>query len=80
MYYDYKVNYEESELGKNKTQIVAAKVRYGENKKLIFGFDGDRVLFHEKLSDKQQSKDPKEDEEIKDMLKRVKQINLVPVK
>ena len=80
VYYDYKVNYEESELGKNKTQIVAAKVRYGENKKLIFGFDGDRVLFHEKLSDKQQSKDPKEDEEIKDMLKRVKQINLVPVK
>ena len=80
VYYDYKVNYEESELGRNKTQIVAAKVRYGENKKLIFGFDGDRVLFHEKLSDKQQSKDPEEDEEIKDMLKRVKQINLVPVK
>ena len=78
VYYDYKVNYEESDLGKNKTQIVAAKVRYGENRKLIFGFDGDKVRFHENI----QEGSPKiieaeEDEEIADMLKRVKQIDFL---
>ena len=76
VYYDYKVNYEESELGKNKTQIVAAKVRYGENRKLIFGFDGDRVLFHENLNDESvKINNIEEDQEVKDMLKRVKQID-----
>jgi len=76
VYYDYKVNYEESELGKNRTQIVAAKVRYGENRKLVFGFDRDRVMFHENL-DNESTKinTPEEDEEVKDMLKRVKQID-----
>ena len=81
VYYDYKVNYEESELGKNKTQIVAAKVRYGENRKLIFGFDGDRVLFHEKLdSEPIKISDPEEEKEIKDMLKKVKQIDFITSK
>ena len=76
VYYDYKVNYEESELGKNKPQIVAAKVRYGENRKLIFGFDGDRVLFHENLNDESvKINNIEEDQEVKDMLKRVKQID-----
>tara|TARA_Y100000590_G_scaffold414070_1_gene510616 strand:+ start:28832 stop:30250 length:1419 start_codon:yes stop_codon:yes gene_type:complete len=76
VYYDYKVNYEESDLGRNKTQIVAAKVRYGENRKLIFGFDGDRVLFHENLDDESSKiKTIEEDQEVKDMLKRVKQID-----
>ena len=81
VYYDYKVNYEESELGKNKTQIVAAKVRYGENRKLIFGFNGDKVSFHENVDNINSTKiDPEEDQEIKDMLKKVKQINLIPMK
>ena len=76
VYYDYKVNYEESDLGKNRTQIVAAKVRYGENRKLIFGFDGDRVLFHENLNDESvKINNIEEDQEVKDMLKRVKQID-----
>ena len=78
VYYDYKVNYEESELGRNKTQIVAAKVRYGENRKLVFGFDGDKVKFHENIEeDSSVIKKPEEDEEIEDMLKRVKQIDFL---
>jgi len=77
VYYDYKVNYEESEIGKNQIQVVAAKVRYGENRKLLFGFDGDRALFHENISNDKESvvMVAKDDEEIKDMLTRVKQLD-----
>ena len=46
-YYDYKVNYDHSDLGKYKSQIVAAKVRYGETGMMTFGFDGDKVKFYE---------------------------------
>ena len=77
VYYDYKVNYENSDLGKNKTQIVAAKVRYGENRKLVFGFNGDKVSFHDNVElgsdDVMIAKDT---DEIKDILTRVRQINL----
>ena len=76
VYYDYKVNYEESETGKDQIQIVAAKVRYGENRKLLFGFNGDRVLFHENVSSNGHPIVVAEnDEEIKDMLTRVKQMD-----
>ena len=81
VYYDYKVNYEESETGKDHIQIVAAKVRYGENRKLLFGFNGDRVLFHENINkgingDRENVIiEAKDDEEIKDMLVRVKQMD-----
>tara|TARA_R100001463_G_scaffold81001_3_gene135455 strand:- start:3259 stop:4671 length:1413 start_codon:yes stop_codon:yes gene_type:complete len=75
VYYDYKVNYEESELGRDKTQIVAAKVRYGENRKLVFGFDGDRVKFHENIDNEPIVMNVEDDEEISDMLERVKQID-----
>ena len=75
VYYDYKVNYEESELGKDQIQIVAAKVRYGENRKLLFGFNGDRVLFHENIKNEVDVVIAKDEEEIKDMLQRVKQID-----
>jgi replicative DNA helicase len=77
VYYDYKVNYENSDLGKDKTQIVAAKVRYGENRKLIFGFNGDKVSFYDTV----ELADPdvyimKEDDEVKDIIERVKQIEI----
>jgi replicative DNA helicase len=77
VYYDYKVNYEESEIGKDQIQIVAAKVRYGENRKLLFGFDGDRALFHENINNNKETEImiAKDDEEIKDMLTRVKQLD-----
>ena len=74
VYYDYKVNYEESELGKDQIQIVAAKVRYGVNRKILFGFNGDKVLFHE-IKDVSEVMVAKDEEEIKDMLQRVKQID-----
>ena len=80
VYYDYKVNYEESELGRDKTQIVAAKVRYGENRKLVFGFDGDRVRFHENIDNEPIVMTVEEDEEISDMLERVKQIDFHKLK
>jgi len=47
VYYDYKVNYDHSDLGKYKSQIVAAKVRYGETGMMTFGFDGDKVKYYE---------------------------------
>ena len=80
VFYDYKVNYENSELGKNKTQIIAAKVRYGENRKLVFGFNGDKVAFYDQpdLADEDTYVLAK-DEEIEDILKRVQQIDL-PIK
>jgi replicative DNA helicase len=80
VYYDYKVNYEESEIGKNQIQIVAAKVRYGENRKLLFGFNGDRVLFHENTANKAELMIAKDEEEIKDMLTRVKQMDFTSIK
>ena len=82
VYYDYKVNYEESEIGKDQIQIVAAKVRYGENRKLLFGFDGDRALFHENISNDREGAImvAKDDEEIKDMLTRVKQMDFTKTK
>ena len=81
VYYDYKVNYEESDLGKNRIQIVAAKVRYGENRKLVFGFDGDKVCFSEDIQEKDFHKvTTADEEEIKDMLTRIKQIDLLPKK
>jgi replicative DNA helicase len=77
VYYDYKVNYEESEIGKNQIQIVAAKVRYGENRKLLFGFNGDKALFHENINNDGEGiiMVAKDSEEIKDMLTRVKQMD-----
>ena len=47
MYYDYKVNYDYSDTGKYKAQIVAAKVRYGETGMMVYGFDGDKVKYYE---------------------------------
>ena len=47
VYYDYKVNYDYSDTGKYKAQIVAAKVRYGETGMMIYGFDGDKVKYYE---------------------------------
>ena len=47
VYYDYKVNYDHSDLGKYKAQIIAAKVRYGETGMMIFGFDGNKVKYYE---------------------------------
>ena len=38
IYYDYKVNYGDSMLGKMKSQIIAAKVRYGSSGMLKFYF------------------------------------------
>ena len=71
VYYDYKVNYENSTLGKNKTQIVAAKVRYGENKKLVFGFDGNKVSFIENVDETVNSVDELDDDEAKEFMKRI---------
>ena len=45
VYYDYKIRYEKSYLGKNQMQIVAAKVRYGETGIATLGFEGNRCLF-----------------------------------
>ena len=47
VYYDYKVNYDYSDTGKYKAQIVAAKVRYGETGMMVYGFDGDKVKYYE---------------------------------
>ena len=45
VYYDWKVKYEMSTLGKSQIQVVAGKVRYGETGIATFGFDGDKCLF-----------------------------------
>lgn len=45
VYYDWKIRYEKSYLGKNQIQIVAAKVRYGETGIATLGFDGNKCLF-----------------------------------
>tara|TARA_Y100000004_G_scaffold99908_1_gene111988 strand:- start:20511 stop:21941 length:1431 start_codon:yes stop_codon:yes gene_type:complete len=80
VYYDYKVNYENSELGREKTQIVAAKVRYGENRKLMFGFNGDKVSFYDNVLDKDEVIVIQKDEELEDIFKRVKQIGISEIK
>ena len=49
VYYDYKDNYEESELGPDRNQLVAAKVRYGTGGRITMGFDGNKCLFHENI-------------------------------
>jgi len=48
VYYDYKVNYDFSELGKYRAQIIAAKVRYGETCMMTVGYNGDKVRYYEK--------------------------------
>ena len=48
IYYDYKVNYDYSELGKYKAQLIAAKVRYGETCMMTMGYNGDKVRYYEK--------------------------------
>ena len=49
VYYDYKDNYENSELGPDRNQLVAAKVRYGTGGRITMGFDGNKCLFHENI-------------------------------
>ena len=49
IYYDYKVNYGSSALGKMKSQIVAAKVRYGTSGMFTIGVDHNKVLYHEEI-------------------------------
>ena len=48
VYYDYKVNYDNSQIGKDQSQLVAAKVRYGNSGIFTVGFDGDRARFVDK--------------------------------
>jgi replicative DNA helicase len=50
VYYDYKDNYENSEYGPDRNQLVAAKVRYGTGGRITMGFDGNRCLFHENIT------------------------------
>jgi replicative DNA helicase len=47
VYYDYKINYENSEIGRDFSQLVAAKVRYGVSGTFKVGFDGDKARFYE---------------------------------
>jgi len=51
IYYDYKVNYGASELGREKCQIVAAKVRYGTTGMFTIGVNHNKVLFHENIAE-----------------------------
>jgi len=53
IYYDYKVNYQNSNLGKMKSQIVAAKVRYGNSGMFTIGVDHDKVCYHEDIPELQ---------------------------
>ena len=49
----------------------------------MFGFNGDKVLFHEENSTKDNgviTMDTDNDEEIKDMLQRVKQMDMTQLK
>ena len=47
VYYDYKINYENSEIGRDFSQLVAAKVRYGVSGTFKVGFNGDKARFYE---------------------------------
>ncbi len=49
IHYDYKVNWDASQYGKLRTQIVAAKVRYGSCGMFTIGVDHDKVLYHEDI-------------------------------
>ena len=51
IHYDYKVNWDASQYGKLKTQIIAAKVRYGSCGMFTIGVDHDKVLYHENISE-----------------------------
>jgi len=51
LYYDYHHMHENSEYGAHRNQIVAAKVRYGTTGRLIMGFDGNKCLFHENVTE-----------------------------
>tara|TARA_R110002051_G_scaffold125288_3_gene198702 strand:- start:22800 stop:24200 length:1401 start_codon:yes stop_codon:yes gene_type:complete len=60
VYYDYKDNYEESEYGPDRNQLIAAKVRYGTGGRITMGFDGNRCLFHENITVRQLPNESKE--------------------
>jgi replicative DNA helicase len=49
IHYDYKVNWDASQYGKMRTQIIAAKVRYGSCGMFTIGVDHDKVLYHEEI-------------------------------
>jgi len=49
IHYDYKVNWDASQYGKMRTQIIAAKVRYGSCGMFTIGVDHDKVLYHEDI-------------------------------
>ena len=53
IHYDYKVNWDASQYGKMRTQIVAAKVRYGSCGMFTIGVDHDKVLYHEEIPELQ---------------------------
>ena len=72
VYYDYKVHYNKSELGKHKSQIVASKVRYGTSGMFTIGFNGDRVRFHEDISSLEYTKQIAENIVIKEEPKEFK--------
>ena len=63
--------------GKYKTQIVAAKVRYGENRKLTFGFNGDKVSFTDNITDYGDGKMIVADtKEVKEILTRINKFGI----
>ena len=47
VYYEYNHKYKESELGPNKIEIIAAKIRFGTTGRMIMGFEGDKCKFYE---------------------------------
>ena len=57
IHYDYKVNWDASEYGKLRTQIVAAKVRYGSCGMFTIGVNHDKVLYHEDIPELENASD-----------------------
>ena len=51
VYYDYKVKFNKSNIGKYGIQLFAAKVRYGETGQLILGFNGNRCKLYNTRDD-----------------------------
>ena len=51
VYYDYKVKFNKSNIGKYGIQLFAAKVRYGETGQLILGFNGNRCRLYNSRDD-----------------------------
>ena len=49
VYYEYNHKYKDSELGPNKIEIVAAKVRFGTTGRMVLGFEGDKCKFYETI-------------------------------